>query len=68
MLYAYSYVNDGGRGVSAEDESWIYASGVYIKAGIPVGLYANMNSSVKKMNVQNNATLPESTASGGQIA
>ncbi|MFC1848546.1 hypothetical protein ACFLXV_04485, partial [Chloroflexota bacterium] len=68
LLLAFSYIFDGGKGMSSEDESWCYASSLVIDAAVTTGLYANMNSSVKKVNVTNNATTAESTSSGGVIA
>lgn len=68
MVFAYSHVFAGALGVSSEDESWCYPSSVVITAGVTVGLNANLNSSIRKANITNNAGTPEQTASGGIIA
>ena len=67
ILLAYAHIYDGGLGLSSEDESWGYAYAVVI-AVIPVGMNAILNSSIRRLNCTNNATVPEATASGGQIA
>ncbi|UCG82581.1 MAG: hypothetical protein JSW38_10350 [Dehalococcoidia bacterium] len=67
LFYAYGYIADGPRGAISEDTSWIYIYSVTVSSDVDTGLYARLNSSIRKAGVTNNARTPESIASGGVI-